>query len=203
MQREVLVKASHAGRIDVAAGQLLEITNVEGEQVCDLFAFSKANVREALSPAHCRSCLGRVTLQPGDRLVSVLRRPMLEIVEDSCGRNDIMAAACDPERYRIDFGVGDHRSCRMNLAEAMAPEGIPYAYLPDSVNLFQNSPAAADGTVMRGRSPSRPGDRIVLRALMDLIVVGSACPQDLSDLNGFHVTDIRIRVRDPRHLAPT
>ena len=196
MQNEALVKASHANRIDVKAGQILEIVNVEGTQVCDFFAFNAANVREHLSPPHIRSALGRVTLQVGDRLVSVLRRPMFEIVEDTCGQNDFMGAPCDAMRYVLDFGVHDHRSCRANLAEVMAAENIPYEYLPDPINFFQNSPATREGQVKRGKSPAKPGDKIVLRALMDVIAVGSACPQDLIDLNGFNVTDINLVVKE-------
>jgi uncharacterized protein YcgI (DUF1989 family) len=193
---EVLIKASHGGRIDVAAGQILEIENVEGTQILDFFAFNAQDVREYLSPGHCRSKLGRTTLAVGDQLVSVRRRPMFELLSDSCGTHDFLAAACDPMRYLLDFGLQQHRSCRVNLAEVMAPERIPYEYLPDPVNFFQNSPILADGTVGRGRSTARAGDKVVLRALMDVIAAGSACPQDQTEANGFNVTDIRLMVRD-------
>jgi uncharacterized protein YcgI (DUF1989 family) len=196
MEQSVTVKASHANRINVAKGQLLEVINVEGTQICDFFAFNAARVREHLSPGHCRSKLVRTTLQVGDQLVSVLRRPMFEIVEDTCGQNDFLAAACDPMRYLLDFKMLPHRSCRINLFEIMAPEGIPYEYLPDPVNLFQNSPTLADGRVKRGPSPAKPGDKVVLRALMDVIAVGSSCPQDQIDSNGFNVTDIKLVVKD-------
>ena len=79
MNKEVLIKAAHGGRINVAAGQNLEIENVEGTQICDFFAFNADNVREFLSPAHCRSKLFRTTLSVGDQLVSVLRRPMFPL----------------------------------------------------------------------------------------------------------------------------
>ena len=196
MGKEVLVKATHGGRIDVTAGQILEIENVEGTQIFDFFAFNAQDVREFLSPGHCRSKLGRTTLAVGDELVSVLRRPMFELLTDTCGQNDFLAAPCDPMRYLLDFGMQQHRSCRINLAEVMAPERIPYEYLPDPINFFQNSPILADGRVGRGRSSARPGDKIMLRALMNVIAAGSSCPQDQTDANGFNVTDIRLRVRD-------
>jgi len=182
--------------VDLKAGQILEIVNVEGTQVCDFFAFSAANIRETLSPGHIRSALGRLTLQPGDELVSVLRRPMFRLLEDTCGQNDFMGAPCDPMRYVLDFDVHDHRSCRDNIAEVLVPEKIPYEYLPDPINFFQNSPAGTQGDVMRRRSPAKPGDKIVLLALMDVIAVASACPQDLVEINGFNVTDIELVVRE-------
>ena len=184
----------HSARIDVPAGYYLEIVNLEGTQICDFFAFNAANIREALSPAHCRTTFFRATLSVGDKLVSVLRRPMFEIVEDTCGQNDFMSAACDPMRYLLDFGLQQHRSCRINLLEVMAPYAIPYEYLPDPINFFQNSPVIAGGKVRRGRSPSRPGDKIVLRAFMDVIAAGSSCPQDQVDVNGFNPSPIALRV---------
>jgi uncharacterized protein YcgI (DUF1989 family) len=84
----------------------------------------------------------------------------------------------------------------MNLAEMMTGERIPYEYLPDPVNLFQNTPILADGRYNRGVSPSRAGDKVVLRALMDVIAVGSACPYDLTDSNGDRITDIKFIIHD-------
>jgi uncharacterized protein YcgI (DUF1989 family) len=196
MTNEVLIKGRHGGRIDVRKGQLLEILNVEGQQICDFFAFNKANVREHLSPSHTRSVNARIYLRKGDVLSTVLRRPMLELVEDTCGQHDMTIPACDPQRYRISYGIVDHRSCRMNLFQMIASEGIPYEYLPDPVNFFQNTPIGEDAHYHRSPSPSEPGDKVVLKALMDLIAVGSACPQDMTGSNGDCITDIKFIVRD-------
>lgn len=84
----------------------------------------------------------------------------------------------------------------MNLAEAMADHDIPYEYLPDPVNLFQPTPIHADGKFGGGMSPARAGDKVVLRALMNTIAVGSACPQDQTPLNNFKPSPIRFDVRD-------
>src|SRR4051812_880239 len=126
MGKEVLIEARHGRRIEVAAGQFLEVINVAGQQICDFFAFNRANWREHLSPSHTRSVLGRLYVGKGDVLSTVLRRPMFEIVEDSCGQHDLTIPACDPQRYLIDYGLTDHRSCRMNLAENVGDSGIPY-----------------------------------------------------------------------------
>jgi uncharacterized protein len=87
--RQVLIKGGYGGRIDVAEGEILEIFNVEGQQICDFFAFNASDPTEFLSPAHIRAELRRVVLGIGDVLVSCLRNPMFEIVGDTCGRHDI------------------------------------------------------------------------------------------------------------------
>jgi uncharacterized protein YcgI (DUF1989 family) len=48
--RQVLIKGGYGGRIDVAEGEILEIFNVEGQQICDFFAFNASDPTEFLSP---------------------------------------------------------------------------------------------------------------------------------------------------------
>ena len=197
MPDEVLIKAAHGGRIAVKQGQVLEVVNVEGEQICDFFAFNAADVTEYLSTSHCRARLRRVVLNVGDVLVTRLYNSMFEIVEDDVGSHDMCYPPCDPVRYLQGFGIENHRSCRTNLAETIADFDIPYAYLPDPVNFFQNTPILPDGKFDYGEpSRAKAGDRIVLRALMDVIAVGSACPMDLVPMNGDRLTDIRFVVHD-------
>jgi len=97
-----------------------------------------------------------------------------------------------------DFGVSGHRNCRDNLAEAMADCGIPYEYLPEPFNFFQSSPIDSDGRLRQQGSPARAGDQVGLRALMDVIVAVSACPQDLAPTNNYELTDLELIVRDPQ-----
>lgn len=192
---EVVIKGAHGGRIEMKKGQILEIINVEGTRICDFFAFNTGDLMEALSPPHIRSVLGRIVLKVGDVLVSRYRRPMFELLEDTCGVHDIIFPPCDPEVYVQRFGLHNHRSCRTNLAEAMADKNIPYAYLPDPVDLFQNTPVTADGMIQRFASTAKPGDRVVMRALMPVLAAGSSCPM-IGGMNGERSTDIRFVVRD-------
>ena len=133
-------------------------------------------------------------LRVGDVLVSRYRNPMFEIMEDTCGRHDIVIPPCDPIRYEQRFGLKGHRSCRTNLAEAIADKNIPYAYLPDPVNWFQNTPVMADSSIERHTSTAVPGDKVVIRALQRVLAVGSACPM-IGGSNGDSPTDIRFITR--------
>jgi uncharacterized protein len=191
---EVLIKAAHGGRISVRRGQLLEILNVEGQQICDFFAFNADDLTERISPARCRSNLGHIALKVGDVLVSYLHRPMLRIVQDTCGVHDITFPPCDPIVYVQRFGLHNHRSCRTNLAEAISDFKIPDAFLPEPVNFFQNTPILADGTIEYRPSAAKAGDRVVLEALMDIIAVGSSCPYP-GGINGDRPTDLKFIVR--------
>ena len=194
MTNEVVIKGGFGGRIEVRRDQILEIINDGGQQICDFFAFNIENLDETLSPTHTRSMLRRIVLQVGDRLYSRFREPMFEIIEDTCGRHDITCPPCDPVVYEQRFGMHDHRSCRTNLAEAIADKKIPYAFLPEPINFFQNTPIMADGRIEQLTSLAKPGDKVVLRTEMDLIAAGSACPME-GGVNGDRLTDIRFVVR--------
>jgi uncharacterized protein YcgI (DUF1989 family) len=191
---DVLIKGGHGGRIEVGKDQILEIQNVKGQQICDFFAFNLNDISETLSPAHTRSDLRRIILKVGDVLVSRYRNPMFEILEDTCGQHDITFPPCDPVRYERGFGIKNHRSCRTNLAETITDKGVPYAYLPEPINWFQNTPVTPDGTIQRLNSTAVAGDKVVLRALQPVLAVGSACP--MIGVNGEYPTDIRFVVRD-------
>ena len=195
--REILVPGGHGTAFVARAGQLVEIVDVEGQQVADFVAFAERNRTEWLSTTHTRSAILRLTVQVGDRLESNWRRPMFEILRDDVGRNDIITGMCDDRRYRLDYKVEGHRSCRTNFTEALEPWGIAEWQIPDPFNILQNAPIHPDRTFGNEIPTGRPGDKLVLRTLMDAIVSVSACPQDLNPCNGFHPSPLVIRVIDP------
>jgi uncharacterized protein YcgI (DUF1989 family) len=192
--REFVIPAGHARLWRMQAGEQVTILQTEGHQVGDLIAFNAADLTEFLSPGHTRRCLGAWRIGQGQSLFTNHRREILDLAEDTVGTHDILAPACDPYRYRRDFGVEDHRSCRMNFVEALAPYAIPDWRVPDPVNLFQDSPVLPDGRYLSAPSPARPEDYVTLRARLDLIAAVSACPQDLAPTNAGRPTDLRVRL---------
>jgi hypothetical protein len=193
-ERTVFVPAAHGGAITARAGDLLAVVDVEGGQVADFVALPGADWRRAVSPHQTRSTLRRLTLRVGDRLVDWNREPVLEIVRDDVGVHDLLFCACSPALYRQRFGLTDHRSCRMNLLEALAPHGVEEWQIPDPVNLFMKTPPRADGEFDFLPAPSRPGDRIVFRCLTDVVAAVSSCPMDLVPISGGKITSLELAV---------
>ena len=191
---DVMVPGGYAAAVVVKAGDLLEVVDVAGQQVCDLVAFASLDRREWLSISHTRASNLRLNLAPGDILQSNWRRPMLEVVSDDVGMHDLITQMCDDRRYRLDYGVEGHRSCRTNFTEVLAPWGIQDWEMPDPVNLFQNAPIQPDRTFANEVPTSVAGDAIVFRVVMPSIVAGSACPQDLNPCNGFAPSPIGLKV---------
>lgn len=194
--REVVVPAAHGGAIEVGAGQYLSIIDLEGSQVADFVAIQRDDPRKFLSPHQTRSTLRRRTLKVGDRLVNNNREPVFEIVRDDVGIHDLFFCACSPALYLQRFGLTDHRSCRMNLLEALAPHGIEAWQLPDPINVFMSTPPKPDDEFAFNPASSKPGDRLVLRCRTDMAAAVSSCPMDLSPINGGRITPLKLVVSD-------
>jgi len=60
--------------------------------------------------------------------------------------------------------------------------------------MFMNLTFQPDGTIKLEEPLSKPGDYIVLRAEMDVIIAISNCPQDRNPCNGFNPTPVQIQV---------
>lgn len=193
----MLIPARHGAAVRLSRGDLLEVVNTHGSQVLDTWAFARDDPGEFMAMDQTRSVNSSIFVRRGMVLVSDRRRPMLTLVEDSSpGIHDTLLCACNPAIYEELGCPPEHRSCVQNLHEALAGAGLEVPFSPPPFNLFMNVPVAADGTLERVPPASRPGDRVVLRAEMDLLVVFSACPQDVTPINGAarEPTDAECRV---------
>ena len=189
-----LVPARTGRAVHVDQGSLVRVVDVEVQQVGDLFAYvlGAAGVTgEHLSASHTRTFTSRLFPAIGESFVTNRRRPILTLVEDtSPGRHDLLIAACDDARYAA-LGVPDHPSCARNLRTAL---GIDVDVVPQPVNVFMQVPVGADDTLDWLPATTAPGDSITFRAELDCVVVVSACPQDLTVINGNGPTDLAIDV---------
>jgi uncharacterized protein YcgI (DUF1989 family) len=171
--------------VRVAAGQSIRVVNTHGTQVCDFWAFSAENLYEFLSMAHCHTELESVMPAIGDTLVSNRRRPIVSIThDDSPGVHDTVIACCDWPRYQRLGCVDYHDNCADNLRMALAAINLKAPHVPDPFNLWMNIPIAASGTIAWLPPQASAGNSVVMRAEMDLIAVMSACPQDVTPVNG-------------------
>jgi uncharacterized protein len=193
---DLVVPGGFGGGWDARAGEFVTIIDLEGEQTGDFVAFVADDPAEWLSPVHCREALRSIFVHVRDRLVSNRRRPILEIVHDDVGVHDATIPACDPTRYAVEFGVPGHRNCLENLWGSVQQRGVAIERMPEPLNLFQNTPVVDDGRIGLTDPLSRPGQRIVLRPLVDVFGALSPCPQDMIPGNGLVPTPMRIVVGD-------
>lgn len=180
-----VIPACFGRAFPLSAGQSIEIVTVQGSQVADTWAFNRHDLFEHLAMDQTRSVNSTIQIRRGMALVSSRRNSMLELEEDtSPGIHDTLLCACNAAIYRELGCTPDHRSCEQNLHEALTALGLSIPFTPAPFNLFMNVPVAPDGTLDRAPPLARPGDRVRLASRMDLIVVFSACPQDVTPING-------------------
>jgi uncharacterized protein len=196
VRSDLVVAGGFGGGWEARAGEFVTVVDLEGEQTGDFVAFVVDDPEEWLSPIHCREALLSIFVRAGDQLVSNRRRPALEIVRDDVGVHDATIPACDPTRYAVEFGVPGHRNCFENLWGAVRDRGVAIERMPEPLNLFQNTPVMGDGRIGLTDPISGPGQRIVLRALVDLFGSLSPCPQDIIPGNGLRSTPMRVVVGD-------
>ena len=185
--------------VRVVAGRSIRVINTHGTQVCDFWALCDGAPHEFLSMAHCHTETGGIMPAVGDVMVSNRRRPMLTITsDDSPGVHDTVIASCDWPRYQV-LGCSEyHDNCADNFRMALIAIGEAAVHVPDPFNLWMNIPVSPQGRISWEAPVSSAGHSIVMRAETDIIAVMSACPQDLTPVNGDGLapTELHFRIED-------
>ena len=176
---------------ELRAGQQLTVTDPEGGQVSDLVAFSLEDRREFLSNGRTFDYTESIRIGgAGQKLWSNRSRVMMAITEDETAVHDFLLTPCSREMWSTLYPEEDPRpGCLGNLAGARARYGITRDEVPTAFNLFMNVPVRADGTLSVEPPVTKPGDRIVLRAEMDLIVGLTACSAAASNGGAYKPID--------------
>jgi aminomethyltransferase len=121
--------------------------------------------------------------------------PLVEVIQDTCGRHDSFLLACT-DTYYEDAGYPGHASCTTNFNLNLASYAIRARRGWPAVNFFYNTEVGDDGTIAGGESWARPGDYVLLRACRDLLCATSSCADDIDPANGWDPTPIHVRVYD-------
>ena len=185
----------------VCAGQTVRILDLEGNQAADTLFYSADNPSERYSATDTIREQGNVYLTAGSVLRSNENRPMLEIVADTCGRHDTLGGACATESNTVRYDLEKRcmHACRDSwmLAIAEHPEyGLSKRDITHNINFFMNVPITEDGGLTFADGISAPGKYVELKALMDVLVLVSNCPQLNNPCNAYNPTPIEVIVWD-------
>ena len=209
MPQSVVIPARKGVSVSLRKGQSIKVINTHGKQVIDFWAFSPNDAFDYLSMQHNRSVLSKISISVKDTLVNNKRKPMLTLVEDTTpGVHDMIWSACDAERYRMLGATEWHDNCSHNLHSTLKNEQpaivLPEAWTPEPLNLFMNVPVNHRGGLECIAPVSEAGQYVVLKAEVDVVVVMSACPQDMVPVNAGGPMDCAYEVLDePGQTAAT
>ena len=170
----------------IKEGQFLKIHCPTGEQVADLVAYRLNDTSEFISNGKTLDYEESIYLTTGNKIYSNKSTVMLEIVEDTCGKHDFLLAPCCTQTFKKIYGFTDkHPSCRENLHIHLRKYGISEASIPTAFNVFMNVEVNNEGKIKVLPPIARPGDYIVFKAGMDMIIGLTACSAEQSNNYSF------------------
>ncbi len=195
---DIEVPRSSARAYEVKEGDYIQIIDSFGRQCSDFHCFNARALQKGqerdLDNTVTRTLLGRGYPGPGlfAKVFDQDFQPLVELVQDTCGRHDNFALACTAKYYE-DMGYPGHPNCSDNFSDALAPYGVQRRRGWAALNLFYNTAIDHNNVLYLDEPWSRPGDFVLFRALTDLVCVSSACPDDIDAANGWDPTPIHIR----------
>jgi uncharacterized protein len=193
---DVVVPARAPWSERLAAGELLTIVDVGGNQAVDFLAYAADDTSIRYSAPNTMVAQRNIFLVAGSVLRAGDDSPLLTVVADTCGRHDTVGGACSQESNTLRYGhhTRHQHACVENFLLEGARWGLGARDLVSNVNWFMNVPVEADGTLGIVDGISAPGLSVTLRAETDVIALISNCPQINNPCNGFDPTPIRVIV---------
>lgn len=189
----------------VQEGEHLRLTDLHGNQAIDTIFYNANDPYERYSAFDTIQLQRNIYLTRGSILYSDRQRPMLEIVEDTCGRHDTLGGACSSESNTVRYALEKKtmHSCRDSWLLALNTElgeyGLNKKDLPPNVNFFMNVPVTEEGGLTFEDGISAPGKYVELLARMDILVLISNCPQLNNPCNGYDPTPVEARIIKEAH----
>lgn len=180
MSKEYIIPACSGKRIFVKKGLTITVIDTEGGQVVDFFAEVTGKEDEFLSPGVTIDCNESLRLKKGHIIYTNLYHCMMEVIEDDVGEHDLLHPCCRPEMYDFFYHNGNcHPNCLENINEALGENRACIT----PINLFMYTKINSDGNISVESPLSKAGDKIVLKALMDITLGVAACSVSESKCN--------------------
>ncbi len=199
------IRAATAQSYVVKKGQYVQVMDIDGRQCSDFQCFDLAKLdkglERCLDATVTRTLMGSAYPAPGlhSKFYDVDLSPIIEVVQDTCGRHDSFGLACTA-KYYDDMGYPGHVNCSDNFNAALKDYGVAPRGGWMAINLFFNTFFDEDFQLYSDEPWSRPGDYVLMRALRDMVCVSSSCPDDVDAANAWNPTDIQVRVYDEKEL---
>ena len=178
-----LIPPQTGAAFNLKKGDFLTVVDPLGSQVSDMVLFNLDDKKEKLSSGKTLDFEESILISAGNFLWSNRSHKMMEIVEDTNGRNDFLLAPCSPETFQIMYNNHEeHPSCLNNLKVNLAAYDIELDDIPTAFNIFMNVQFDDKGKISVLPPTSTAGDYVKFKAEMDLIVCLTACSAE--DSNG-------------------
>ena len=183
--------------VPVYKGEILRITQIEGEQCVDFNAYNLHDYKEFLAVGPTRTMFGFRPKKNSFIMTNAPRsRRMFYIAEmsETCV-TDLLAARCNATLFEAALGYARHTNCQDTLAEAIGEYELTPDDVHDSYNFWFNTEWDSEGRWWINRNTGRKGDYVDLLALFDTLAVIAVCGSgDVQTTSNFSLKPIEIQV---------
>ena len=196
--RDEIVAAGEPWMGTVAAGQILRIVDLEGNQAVDTLFYNANDTEERYSAVDTIRGQGNIYLTTGSALRSNLGATMLTIIEDTCGRHDTLGGACANESNMVRYAIEKRHmhACRSSFLKALLEwdHGMTKRDIANNINFFMNVPVTPEGKLTFEDGISEAGRYVEMRAETDVLALISNCPQLNNPCNAYNPTPVEVLI---------
>jgi aminomethyltransferase len=202
---DLRINRETAQAYEVRAGEFIQIIDVEGRQCTDFQALDgeqlQRGVERELDVTTTHTLMGAAYPGPGlySKYYDRDMQPLVEVIQDLCGRHDTFGLACTA-KYYDDMGYPGHANCSDNISRELEPYGVEPRKGWPAANLFFNTRIDESNALFVDEPWSRPGDYVLFRALKNLVCVSTACMDDIDPANAWNPTDIHVRTYSAENM---
>ena len=197
-QRELLfehvIEPGTGKALDVRKGQMLRVEQIEGGQCVDFNCFNLHEYKEVMHTGRTRTVHGLLPTT-GHYLWSAppRERAMMYLLADTARCNDVLFPRCSAYLYESSYGMPVHTNCHDIQSEAQREYGLTPDDVHDSFNLFMCTEVHG-GRAHIKRQQSKPGDRVDLLALIDVLAVPNICGADIMRTSNFSLKPVKLQI---------
>lgn len=165
----------------------LSLTDMEGAVNVSLMSWNAADRMERLNLPDTLKAQYTSKLTRGHVLMSDMGRALLSITGDTVGWHDPLCGHSNARDVCSKYGERSYQDARNawfrnaheNFLVEMGKHGLGPRDMTANVNFFSRVEAAADGKLTFHAGNSGAGDRVELRAEMDVLIVLTNCQHPL------------------------
>jgi urea carboxylase-associated protein 1 len=195
-----VIKAGDGFMYEIKEGQYFRIVDLEGNQAADTLFYDTHNKNDHYSAVKTMTEQRNIYLTTGSILRAQSGKPLMEIVADLCGNHDTLGGACSAQSNTVRYGHDKlyMHNCRDTFLLEIAKFGKDYTKtdLVPNINFFMNVPVTPEGGLDFKDGVSSAGYYVEMKALTDVTVLISNCPQLNNPCNDYNPTPIRVLIWD-------
>jgi uncharacterized protein YcgI (DUF1989 family) len=195
--QEIIIQPGTGKALELRRAQILRIEQTTGRQCADFNCFNLHDYKEYFHTGRTRHLHG---MHPttGDFLWSAppRERPMMAIIEDTVGTNDVLYPRCSAFLFEHQYGLAVHTNCHDIQAEAQREYGLTPDDVHDSFNFFMHTGVSPDGHPFITKNMAKAGDYVELLALIDVLAVPNVCGADVMMTSDFELKPLKLSVFD-------